>query len=72
MSIDDSKCDLCGEELTSDNYYYIYAGRLQQGPQSDKKSATEYMLCMTCYTQLKADLLVSAQRRKNLAGKNES
>ncbi len=67
ISIDDSKCDVCGAELTMEDYYYIYAGRLQQGPQSDRKSVTEYKLCMTCYNQIKADLMVSVQRRKTAA-----
>jgi hypothetical protein len=71
MSIDDSKCEICGEDLTTENYYYIYAGRLQQGPQSDKKSITEYTLCTNCYTQIKAELMVSVQRRKNLYDKKQ-
>ncbi len=69
MSIDDSRCDICKEELAADNFYYIYAGRLQQGPQSDKKSTTEYNLCFTCYAQIKAEMLVAVQRRKNLVEK---
>jgi hypothetical protein len=69
MSIDDSKCEICGAELAMDNYYYIYAGRLQQGPQSDKKGNTEYTLCMNCYTQINAELMVSIQKRKNLHDK---
>jgi len=64
MTIEESKCDICGDELTTENYYYIYAGRLQQGPSSDPKSVTEYNLCTNCYTQLKTDLMVSAQRQK--------
>ena len=51
MSIDDSRCDICREELSADNFYYIYAGRLQQGPLSDKKSITEYNLCSNCYNR---------------------
>ncbi len=69
MSIDEQKCDICGEDLAMDNFYYIYAGRLQQGPQSDKKSITEYNLCTNCYTQIKAELMVAVQRRKNLHDK---
>jgi hypothetical protein len=69
MSIEESKCDICGEELSADNCYYIYAGRLQQGPQSDKKSIVEYNLCSNCYNQIKAEMLVSIQRRKNLTEK---
>ena len=69
MSIEDSRCDICKEELAADNFYYIYAGRLQQGPQSDKKSITEYNLCSNCYNQIKAELMVSIQRRKNLVEK---
>lgn len=69
MSIEDLKCDICMEELSVDNCYYIYAGRLQQGPQSDKKSIIEYNMCTNCYTQVKAEMLVSIQRRKNLVEK---
>lgn len=69
MSIDDSKCEICGDELSTENYYYIYAGRLQQGPLSDKKSMIEYTLCTNCYNQIKTELLVSIQRRKNLMEK---
>ncbi len=69
MGIDDSKCEICGEELTTENYFYIYAGRLQQGPMSDKKSMLEYNLCTNCYNQIKAELLVSVQRRKSLNNK---
>lgn len=65
MSIEDQKCEICREELTTENFYYIYAGRLQQGPMSDKKSILEYNLCTNCYTQIKAELLVSIQRHKN-------
>ena len=64
MSIDDSKCEICGEDLTAENYYYITAGRLQQGPMSDPKAITEYTLCMNCYAQIKAELMVSIQRQK--------
>jgi len=64
MSIENQKCDICGEELTAESMYYIYAGRLQQGPHSDRKSILEYNLCTNCYTQIKAELLVSVQRRK--------
>lgn len=71
MSIDDSKCEICGEELSTENYYYIYSGRLQQGPQSDKKSALEYTLCTNCYNQIKAELMVSIQRRKMQNEKKE-
>jgi hypothetical protein len=71
MSIDDSKCEICGDELAMDNYYYIYAGRLQQGPQSDKKSMLEYTLCTNCYAQIKAELMVSVQRKKMQSEKKE-
>jgi hypothetical protein len=64
MSIDESKCDACGAQLDLDNYYYIYTGRLQQGPQSDKKSAMEYNLCSTCYNEIKAGIMVAVQRKK--------
>ncbi len=66
MGIEDQKCEVCGAELTTENFYYIYAGRLQQGPMSDRKSMLEYNVCMDCYNQIKAELLVSVQRRKNL------
>ena len=66
MSIEESKCDICGDELTTENYYYVYVGRLQQGPQSDKKSMLEYTLCSDCYAQIKAELLISVQKRKDL------
>ncbi|HIH49933.1 MAG: hypothetical protein ABSE71_02810 [Candidatus Micrarchaeaceae archaeon] len=72
MSIEDSRCDICKEELSADNFYYIYAGRLQQGTHSDKKSTTEYNLCSNCYNQVKAEMMVSVQRRKNLIEKKES
>ncbi|MDE1868897.1 MAG: hypothetical protein KGH60_02945 [Candidatus Micrarchaeota archaeon] len=65
MSIDSMACDVCGDELSVENYYYISAGRLQQGPMSDPKAITEYTLCMTCYNQIKAELLVSIARQKN-------
>lgn len=66
MSIEDQKCEICNTELTLENSYYVYAGRLQQGPMSDKKSILEYNMCMDCYNQIKAELLVSIQRRKSL------
>jgi hypothetical protein len=69
MGIDEQKCDICGEELTTENFYYMYMGRLQQGPMSDKKSILEYNLCTNCYNQIKAELLVSVQRRKNASSK---
>jgi hypothetical protein len=65
MSIEDLKCDVCNAELSLEDCYYVYAGRLQQGPMSDKKSAMEYNMCTTCFTQIKADMLVSIQRKKN-------
>lgn len=71
MSIDDSKCEICGDDLSTENYYYIYAGRLQQGPQSDKKSTLEYTLCTNCYNMIKAELMVSVQRKKNQNNKNQ-
>ena len=64
MSIEDLKCEICGEELSVENCYYIYAGRLQQGPMSDKKSIMEYNMCTNCYAQTKAELLVSIHRQK--------
>lgn len=71
MSIEDHKCEICGEELSTENLYYVYAGRVQQGPQSDKKSTLEYNLCTNCYTQIKVELLVAIQRRKNLNEKQQ-
>lgn len=69
MGIEDNRCEICWEELTTENFYYLYIGRMQQGPMSDKRSATEYALCMNCSTQIKAELMVSIQRRRNLIGK---
>ncbi len=71
MSIDDNRCDICGQELTVESLYYVYASRLQQGPMSDKKGILEYGLCTDCYTQIKAELIVSVQRRKSLLEKKE-
>lgn len=64
MSIEDLKCEICGAELSMEDCYYIYAGRLQQGPSSDTKNIMEYNLCTNCYTQVKAEIMVSIQRRK--------
>lgn len=50
--------------MSVESCYYIYAGRLQQGPMSDKKSIMEHNLCTNCYNMVKADLLVSIQRHK--------
>ena len=69
MSIEELKCDICKGELSMDNCYYVYAGRLQQGPLSDKKAILEYNLCQDCYTQIKAEMMVAAQRRKSLMEK---
>jgi hypothetical protein len=69
MGIEDLRCDICREELAADNCYYVYAGRLQQGTHSDKKSILEYNLCGNCYNQIKAEMLVSVQRRKNIMEK---
>ncbi len=65
MSINDTRCEICGEELNVENYYYISAGRLQQGVNSDPKAYTEYTLCTNCYAQIKAELMASVQRQKN-------
>lgn len=64
MGIDTAACDVCRAELTAEDYYYIYAGRLQQGVSSDSKNVLEYKMCSTCYSQTRADLMVSVQRRK--------
>ena len=64
MGIDTEKCNVCGNDLDVENCYYIYAGRLQQGTHSDKKSSAEYTLCSTCYNQIYAEIMVSIQRRK--------
>jgi len=72
ISIDDNRCDICGQELTTESLYYVYASRLQQGPMSDKKGILEYGLCTDCFTQIKAELMVAVQRRKSLVGKNDA
>ena len=64
MSINDASCQVCGEELNVENYYYISAGRLQQGVMSDPKSYLEYTLCTDCYQKIKAELMVSFQKYK--------
>jgi hypothetical protein len=64
MGINEQKCDACGADLDADNCYYVYLGRLQQGPMSAKGN-TEYNLCGNCYNQIKAEVIVSVQRRKN-------
>ncbi len=63
--IEEAKCDICGDELSMENYYYISAGRLQQGVMSDPRSYTEYKLCTNCYTMIKAELIASVQKQKN-------
>ncbi len=64
MTINDMKCEVCGEELAVDTYYYIATGRLAQGVQSDPKAYKEYTLCNDCYTKLNTELLVSLQKAK--------
>lgn len=64
MSIDDTRCEVCGAELDVENYYYISTGRLQQGPMSDPKAASETVMCMNCFNQIKAELMVSIGRQK--------
>jgi hypothetical protein len=64
-TINDARCDICGDELNAENYYYISAGRLQQGVMSDPKAYTEYTLCTNCYAQTKAELMASVQKQKN-------
>lgn len=68
-SINDAWCEICGEELNVENYYYISAGRLQQGVMSDPKAYTEYTLCTSCYAQVKGELMASVTKYK--AKKNE-
>jgi hypothetical protein len=38
---------------------------------SDKKATLEYNLCTNCFTQIKAEMMVSIQKRKNLLGKQQ-
>lgn len=64
MGIEEEKCDICGEELNAENYYYIYTGRLQQGVMSDPKANTEYKMCNNCYARVKAELMASVQKHK--------
>lgn len=64
MSIHEEKCFICGEDLSTENYHYISAGRLQQGVNSDPKSYLEYTLCTNCYAQVKAEIIVSVQKKK--------
>jgi hypothetical protein len=63
--IDNARCEICGDELSMDNYYYISAGRLQQGVNSDPKAYAEYTLCTNCYAQVKGELMASVQKYKN-------
>jgi hypothetical protein len=63
--INDAVCDICGEELSMDNYYYLSAGRLQQGVNSDPKAYSEYTLCTSCYAQVNGELIASIQKYKN-------
>ncbi len=64
MSINDARCEICGEELDVENYYYVAAGRLQQGVMSDPKANSEYTLCSNCYAQVNGELMASIQKRK--------
>ena len=63
-SINDARCEICGDELNVENYYYISAGRLQQGVMSDPKAYTEYTLCTNCYAQVKGELMASVAKYK--------
>ncbi len=63
MGIEEAKCCICGAELNTENYYYIAAGRLAQSVHSDPKAYSEYALCNTCYSEVKAELMVSIQKR---------
>lgn len=63
--IEDAKCFICGEELNVENYYYISAGRLQQGVMSDPKSYAEWTLCTNCYALVKGELAANIQMRRN-------
>lgn len=63
--INDAVCEICGEELSVDTYYYISAGRLAQGVNSDPKAYTEHILCTSCYAQVNGEMMASIQKRKN-------
>ena len=65
MSINDARCEICAEELNMENYYYVSAGRLQQGVMSDPKAYSEYTLCSNCYAQVKGELMASIQKHKS-------
>ncbi len=64
MSIFDDKCDVCQEELNTENYYYIYSGRMQQSVHSDPKATREFKLCTNCYNRISAELLASVMKYK--------
>jgi hypothetical protein len=64
MSINDARCFICGEELNVENYYYVAAGRLQQGVMSDPKAYSEYTLCSNCYAQVNGELMASLRKHK--------
>ncbi len=65
MTISESNCFICGEELSTENYYYVSAGRLQQGVMSDPKGYSEYVLCTNCYALVKSELVASITMKKN-------
>ncbi|MEM3841696.1 MAG: hypothetical protein QXN59_03320 [Candidatus Micrarchaeaceae archaeon] len=67
MGIEDAVCSVCGKQLDTEDYYYIYTGRLQQGVESGAGTNKEYIMCRNCYVQINAELL-SAIRRKSEKG----
>ena len=64
MTIATTKCDICGEELDLENYYYIATGRLQQGTHSDPKAYKEYTMCTSCYAMINGEFMASVQKHK--------
>jgi hypothetical protein len=71
MPINEENCYICGAELSTENYYYIATGRLQQGVMSDPKAYKEYALCTNCYAMVNAELIVSIQKRKTAASEKK-
>ncbi len=62
--INDMTCHICGDELNTENYYYIATGRLAQGVMSDPKAYAEYYLCSNCYAQVNGELMASIAKHK--------
>lgn len=73
MTISNTNCEICGQELDLENYYYIATGRLQQGVNSDPRAYREYTLCTSCYAMVNGELIASVQKykSKNKAQKQE-